>query len=89
MASFKPPRYFVSTNESSTGTKNDVVNFIDQLYIHLSNNIVTSIVNIKLTGAKNFRVWHSSMIRSLKARNRLRFLDGSIRKESNDQANSL
>ena len=38
------------TDESYSGSKADSVNFDDPLYFHPSDNYVTTIVTIKLTG---------------------------------------
>ena len=73
------------TDESSSGSKNDsVVNIDDPLYVHPSDNAVTSVINFKLLGTENYRVWRSSMIRALKARNKLGFTDGTVTKPVND-----
>lgn len=46
------------TDESSGGGKNDSdVSFDDPLYVHPSNNVVTSVINFKLLGTENYRVW--------------------------------
>lgn len=49
------------------------IDFDDRLYIHPSDNSVTTITTIKLTGNENFRLWRSSMYSDLKARNKLGF----------------
>lgn len=75
--------------ESGSGFKVDPVNYDDPLYIHPYDNTVTIIVNFKLTGTKNFRVWRSSMIRILKAINKLGLVDGIVVKDSTDELKSL
>lgn len=77
------------TVESSNGSKVDPVNYDDPLYIHPSDNTVTTNVNFKLTGTENFYVWHNSMTRSLKARNKLGFVDRTVIKDSTDELKSL
>lgn len=62
--------------------KYDIIDFDDILYIHPSDNSITTIVTIKLTRNENFRLWRSSMIKGLKARNKLGFVDGTLKKES-------
>ena len=69
-----------SPPETGSSSKVDSVNYDDPLYIHPSDNTVTTIVSFKLTGTDNFRVWRSSMTRSLKARNKLGFVEGTIKK---------
>ncbi|XP_023771360.1 uncharacterized protein LOC111920014 [Lactuca sativa] len=62
----------------SSVPKETPVDFDDPLYVHPSDNTVTSIITVKLTGNENYRLWRSSMSRGLKARNKLGFVDGSI-----------
>lgn len=63
-----------------SGSKNDSVDFDDPLYIHPSDNTANTIISIKLTGNENFKLWHSSMLRVLKARNKVGFVDCSLKK---------
>lgn len=77
------------TGESNIGTKMDPPTYDDHLYIHPSNNTITMIVNFKLTGTKNFHVWHSSMTTSLKRRNKLGFMDGPVKKDYDNNLKSL
>lgn len=44
-----------SGSTGSSGTKIDHVGFDDPLYVHQSDNIVATIVSIKLIGNENFR----------------------------------
>ncbi|KAL4580545.1 hypothetical protein LXL04_016743 [Taraxacum kok-saghyz] len=60
--------------------------FDDPLYIHPSDNAVTSISSVKLTGTENYRLWRSSIIRSLTARNKLGFINGSFKKRKHGKA---
>ncbi|XP_052622644.1 uncharacterized protein LOC111911314 [Lactuca sativa] len=71
-----------------SGSKVDPVNYDDPLYIHPSDNTVTTIVSFILTGTDNIRVWRSSMVRSLKARNKLGFVEGIVKKDSTDELKS-
>ncbi|XP_052626898.1 uncharacterized protein LOC128133479 [Lactuca sativa] len=66
--------------------KDESINFDDPLYIHPSDNAITSIVTTKLTGNENFRLWKSSISRALKARNKLGFIDGTLKKTSVDES---
>lgn len=79
----------VGETPKGSGTPKYVhVDFDDPLYIHPSDNAVTSVITIKLTGNENFRVWRSAMTRGLKARNKLGFVDGTITREKNDDTKS-
>ena len=75
------------SNDPPSGSgKDDQINFDDPLYIHPSDNAVTSIITIKLTGNENFRLWRSSISKALKARNKLGFVDGTCKKSSVDDS---
>lgn len=63
-----------STDAPGGSGKDDHINFDDPLYIHASDNAVTSIITTKLTGNENFRLWRSSISRALKAKNKLALL---------------
>lgn len=61
------------------GTKvPESVDYDDPLYLHPSDTTTVTIIGIKLSGSENYRVWRSSMIRSLKGRNKLGFVEGSV-----------
>ena len=72
-----------------SGNNNNVVDFDDPLYIHPSDNSITTIITIKLTGNENYRLWRSSMLRSLKARNKLGFIDGTLKKPTDNDNKCL
>lgn len=71
--------------EPGSSSKTEYVNYDDPLCIHPSDNTVTTIVNFKLTGTENFRIWRSSMTRSLKDRNKLGSVEGKVTKDPNDE----
>lgn len=73
----------------STPKTDLVVDFDDPLYIHPFDNSVSTIINFKLLGTENYRVWRSSMTRGLKARNKLGFADGTITKPKDDSSKIL
>ena len=77
-----------STDPPGGSGKDDQVNFDDPLFVHPSDNTVTTIITIKLTGNENFRLWRSSISRALKARNKLLFVfvDGSLKKNDVDES---
>ena len=58
--------------------KNDPVDYNDPLYVHPSDNSVTTITIVKLTGTENFRLWRAAMTRALRGRNELGFVNGTI-----------
>ncbi|KAI3688864.1 hypothetical protein L2E82_46759 [Cichorium intybus] len=67
----------VITTESGS-TQPESADYNDPLYLHRSDNTTATIISFKLIGAENYRVWRSSMMRSLKGRNKLGFVEGSI-----------
>lgn len=67
-----------------SNSRKDPIDLDDPLYAHPSDNTITSVINFKLIGTENLRVWRNSMIRALKARSKLRFTDGNIPKPTND-----
>lgn len=75
--------------DSSSGSKHDHIDFDDPLFVHPSDNSITTIITIKLTGNENYRLWRSSMLRSLKARNKLGFIDGTLKNPTDDPNISL
>lgn len=45
-----------SSTDSTNNNKTKVVDFDDPLYIHPSDNTVTTVINIKLSGTENYRI---------------------------------
>lgn len=76
--------------EASGSSKNDTdkVDFDDPFYLHPSDSAVTALVSFKLLGSENYRIWSSSMIRALKGRNKLGFVDGTLKKPVDDETKS-
>lgn len=74
-----------SGDKSSSSKSTDELNFDDPFFLHPSDNAVTSLISFKLLGSENFRIWRSSMTRSLKGRNKLGFVDGTIKRPTEDE----
>lgn len=51
----------------------------DPLFIHQSDNSITSIITIKLTRNENYQLWRSVMMRGLRVRNKLGFVDETLK----------
>lgn len=52
--------FFIMTGSGESGTSNpkrDPVDLDDPLYVHLSSNAITSVINFKLLGIEIFRIW--------------------------------
>lgn len=64
------------------------VDFDDPLYLHPSDNSVIAIIIFKFLGTENFRVWKSSMSRTLKAKNKIGLVDGTELKDKKDMVRS-
>ncbi|KAI3781841.1 hypothetical protein L2E82_11867 [Cichorium intybus] len=78
----------IVTSEGS-GKSHDSAEYDDPLYLHPSDNTIVTIIGFKLVGTENFRIWLNSMTRSLKGRNKLGFVDGSVIKPTDDNAKIL
>lgn len=57
-------------------SKNVYVDFNVLLYLHPSDHFVTTIINFKILGTKNFRVWKNFITRALKDKNKIGFIEG-------------
>lgn len=47
----------VGETPSASGTKPDHYDYDDPLFMHPSDNGFVSIINMKLTGTENYRIW--------------------------------
>ncbi|GJU96968.1 ribonuclease H-like domain-containing protein [Tanacetum coccineum] len=63
----------------------DLISSLDAgnpLHLQTNDNNSGSLVNIKLTGFENYRVWHTAMKIALQARNKMGFVDGTCVKSA-------
>lgn len=61
------------------------LDFGDPLYLHPSDTSGVSILNMKLSGTENYKVWSCAMILALETKNKLGFVDGTtVRSTDND-----
>lgn len=70
-------------------SKNETVDFDDPFYLHMSDNLVTTIISFNFLGTKNIRVWKSSITIALKARNKIGIIDDSEVQNKKDHVRSL
>jgi hypothetical protein len=47
------------------------------LYLHDNDNSNVALVNIKLTGSENYKMWSTAMKIALNGKNKMGFVDGS------------
>nr|GEY01643.1 ribonuclease H-like domain-containing protein [Tanacetum cinerariifolium] len=65
---------------ASGSNNNDLISALDAgnpLYFQTNDNNSRSLINIKLTGLENYRVWATALKIALQARNKMVFVDGS------------
>ncbi|GKA11801.1 ribonuclease H-like domain-containing protein [Tanacetum coccineum] len=62
----------------------ELINNLDAgnpLFLQSNDNSSLSIVNVKLVGAKNYKMWATTMKIDLKGKNKMRFIDGTYVKQ--------
>ncbi|GKB38368.1 ribonuclease H-like domain-containing protein [Tanacetum coccineum] len=63
-----------------SGSNVELINNLDAgnpLYLHNNDNSSLAIVNIKLVGAENYKIWAMAMKIALKGKNKMGFIDGT------------
>ncbi|XP_071705285.1 uncharacterized protein [Rutidosis leptorrhynchoides] len=60
------------------------LDFADPLYLHPSDISSTPLINIKLIGTENYRVWSCAMILALETKNKKGFIDKTVEKDTDD-----
>ncbi|KAL4591437.1 hypothetical protein LXL04_004402 [Taraxacum kok-saghyz] len=63
---------------------NPGIDINDPLYIYPNDSGPTALIGFKLTGIDNYRVWSASFLRALRAKNKTGFIDGSLKKPSDE-----
>lgn len=58
----------------------NVNNFNDPMHIHPSDTPGMNLINDQLTGMENYSVWSRAMLISLRAKNKIAFIDGSCKR---------
>lgn len=70
--------------ENIFGTQISKLDFGDPLYLHASDTVNSTLVNFKLKGTENYKVWACAMELALETKNKIGFIDGTcIRSETN------
>ena len=54
------------------------------LCIYPNDSGPTALIGFKLTGTDNYRVWSASVLRALRAKNKIGFIDGTLKKPSDE-----
>ncbi|KAM0048341.1 putative retrotransposon gag domain, retrotransposon Copia-like protein [Helianthus debilis subsp. tardiflorus] len=57
----------------------------DPLFLHPSDSANSSIVNVKLKGSENYRIWSNAMYLALQVKNKIGFVDGSCLRSKTDE----
>ncbi|GJU96512.1 ribonuclease H-like domain-containing protein [Tanacetum coccineum] len=63
-------------------TSNDNIDAGNPLHLQTNDNSSGALVNVKLTGCENYRVWATVMKIALQARNKVGFVDGTCVKST-------
>ncbi|GKB30445.1 ribonuclease H-like domain-containing protein, partial [Tanacetum coccineum] len=69
----------------SDSSNSELISALDAgnpLHLQTNDNSIGSLVNIKLTGCENYRVWANAMKIGLQARNKMCFVDGTCDKSA-------
>nr|GEW69750.1 hypothetical protein [Tanacetum cinerariifolium] len=76
----------IGDNSKKSGGSSSYLNlyFGHPLYLHPNNTGGSPIVTIKLTGTENYKMWSIAMTFALRNHNKLGFIDGSCKRESDN-----
>ena len=90
MSAYIPPYGNINNNNNNNNDNNNnnikdnnnninvLIHIDDPIYVHPSDNAISSIINFKLTGPENYRLWRSSMVRALKLKTNLALQTGLL-----------
>ncbi|XP_065873535.1 uncharacterized protein [Euphorbia lathyris] len=78
-----------NNNTNNTTILDQSSNPTSVYYIHPSENTNQSLVSLKLTGNKDYHSWARAFKRSLMAKNKMKFVDGSLKQDDVEEANRL
>ncbi|XP_071687667.1 uncharacterized protein [Rutidosis leptorrhynchoides] len=70
------------TEESSSVTLINKLDFRDPLYLHASDTSGTSLISIKLKGTENYSVWSRALTLALNTKNKKGFIDGTCERNT-------
>lgn len=68
----------------SSGSSVSKLDFSDPLFLHPTDTSGTPIINFKLTGTENYRVWACAMTLGLQTKNKIGFITGKCVKSDDD-----
>nr|XP_043620989.1 uncharacterized protein LOC122592753 [Erigeron canadensis] len=74
-----------SSDHSFYPTQISKLDFGDPLYLHASDTSGTPLINFKLKGTENYKVWACAMTLALETKNKVGFIDGSVVKNEEDE----
>ncbi|XP_071740356.1 uncharacterized protein [Rutidosis leptorrhynchoides] len=71
---------------TSSVTLINKLDFGDPLYLHASDTATgTPFISIKLKGTENYNIWSRSMLLALGTKNKIGFIDGSVKKDETNE----
>ncbi|XP_076901892.1 uncharacterized protein LOC143556468 [Bidens hawaiensis] len=73
------------SDSSSSETLISKLEASDPLYLHPSDSCTLSIINVKLKGIENYRVWSTAMKLALQVKNKFGFINGKCLKPVNNE----
>lgn len=71
-------------NENNSTTQNNNLDFGNPLYLHASDTSNVPLINFKLKGTENYKVWACAMELALETKNKLGFINGTCTKPEID-----
>ena len=71
-------------NPNPNPNPNPGIDINDPLYIYPNDSGPTALIGFKLTCIDNYRVWSASVLCALRAKNKTGFIDGSLKKPSDE-----
>lgn len=79
-----PEAEVVGPSSPTVQSKIAKLDFNDPLYLLPSDTSGASILNFKLSGTENYKVWSCAMILALETKSKVGFIDGSCTRSNND-----
>ncbi|GJT38125.1 putative LTR copia-type gag-polypeptide [Tanacetum coccineum] len=73
----KPPK--IKEKGSSSGGGDDIDQY-DPLFLHSNNAIGVPLINFKLEGTKNYKIWKAAITIAVNTKNKLGFINGKLKR---------
>lgn len=75
----------MTDDERIIETQISKLDFGDPLYLHASDTTSSPLINIKLKGTENYKVWACAMELALETKNKLGFINGTCKKTEENE----